>query len=280
MAAWTLRLDRTEWLPEQIQSHDNRARRASTGELTPGMLVVYERKPYRVQTVSLDDPLNWPASTRDRWQDDGMPDPAAWHRRPYTLGLRHEPEPDAAPLWLSAAASVSWWTLPEHYSVCRLCGQLPPCRDVQTEAVMTQESERLNREMAIVPGCCHSCREPVTKRQKTITFEGANLIRPDLGDGTALFHLREACRDDAVRYDERWAAAEPGRVRLLFCEGRRRNHYDGTADCTEGAACPGDVGHRSAEWHRPVGGSPYTSGCWCVSGDLTPRFAGRDGGPR
>jgi hypothetical protein len=276
-----LRIDRADWYPDQLHAADNRARHASTDELEPGTLVIYERKPYRVQTCDLDNPLNWPDSTRERWTDDAMPDPATWHRRPFTLSLRHEPQPESDLVWLSAIAGYQWWKLPEHYAVCRLCGQLPPCTHIHTEAVMQVESKKMDLVMAIMPGCCHACREPVTTRQKTIRFEGANLMRPDLPDGSAIFHLREACHHAAVRYDARWAAAEPLRRRRLYCEGRRRNHYDGTADCTEGAQCPGKVGHRSEEWHRPVGGSAYTSGCWCVSGDLTARLAEpSESGPR
>lgn len=65
-------------------------------------------------------------------------------------------------------------------------------------------------------------------------------------------------------------AAEPGRRRKLYCKGRRRDHYDGTWDCTLGAECTGDVQHESGEWHQP--GRGLTSGCWCVSGDVTARI--------
>jgi hypothetical protein len=262
-----LDLDSDAWHPEQ-----RGAGYASTHALKPGALVIYERKPYRLLTVTEDDPLAWPNSTRDRWVDLGMPDPKTWERRPFTLSLRHEPEPNSDPVRLSAIASYGWRTLPEHYAVCRLCAEIPPCTHVHTEAVMVVAAKRMDIEMAIMSGCCHACREPITKRQKTIAFEGANLIRPDLPDGSVIFHKREACWGSARSYDERWAAAEPDRRRKLYCEGRHRTHYDKSTDCTEGAECPGNVDHRSREWHHPTDGSRYTSGCWCVSGDLAARF--------
>lgn len=278
MTAWSLPLrDRAEWRPEQ---HDTPSR--VTGGLTPGEIVIYDRKPYRIDTVTLDDPLNWPNSTREKWIEDGAPDPAHWQRRPFTLSLRPADDPEANLLWLSATQRTWWWTLPEHYSVCRLCGELPPCSHVHTEQVMAVEGERMAEVMAILPGCCHACREPVTRRQKVIRFPGPNLIRPDLPDGSAIFHLRESCHYGAQQYDARWAAAEPGRSRKLYCEGRGRHHYDGTFDCTD-PECPGKpptVGHRSEEWHTLDGTRRgYTSGCWCVSGDLTARLTA-EGGPR
>jgi hypothetical protein len=274
-----LSTDSTAWYPQQ-----RGAGHVSTHNLKPGALIIYERKPYRLLTITEDDPLAWPNSTRERWADAGMPDPKTWERRPFTLSLRHEPEPDAEPVWLSAIAGYAWRTLPEHYAVCHRCNELPPCTHVHTETVMEVEAKRMDVVMAILPGCCHACREPITKRQKTIVFEGANLTRPDLGDGSAIFHVREGCRFAAQTYDARWAAAEPSRRRRLYCEGQRRNHYDGTAECSEGEQCPGDVRHRGEEWHRPVAGR-LTSGCWCVSGDLTvalerdnvPSERGRDG---
>jgi hypothetical protein len=75
---------------------------------------------------------------------------------------------------------------------------------------------RAGREVIVndgtpLPGCCHACREPITARQKSVTFEGPNLLFPELGDDSAVFHLREMCRWAARRYDETWTKAQPGR---------------------------------------------------------------------
>lgn len=63
-----------------------------------------------------------------------------------------------------------------------------------------------------LPGCCNSCYEPVSQRQKSVLFEGPNLRYPQLGEDTAVFHVREYCRWDARGYDEVWVKAAPGRV--------------------------------------------------------------------
>lgn len=267
-------VDTTAWRPEQHNTGH-----APTYRLTPGNLVIYERAPYRVVEVRERDHTDWPQNYLDRWRERHCPDPATWDYRPMVVVARHEPEPASEPLHLLAPGSHYWTLLPEHYAVCRLCGELPPCREIHTEAVMAVAAAKMEGLMAIMPGCCHSCREPVTRRQKTILFEGANLLRPDLTDDSVVFHLREACRWGAERYDARWAAADPERRRKLFCEGRARNHHDGSFDCTEDPHCPGRVNHRSEEWHTP-GGERYTSGCWCVSGDLAGRLAGRENGPQ
>jgi len=63
-----------------------------------------------------------------------------------------------------------------------------------------------------LPGCCNFCHEPVTRRQRSVLFEGPNLRYPELGEDTAVFHTRELCLRDARGYDEVWAKAVPGRV--------------------------------------------------------------------
>lgn len=63
-----------------------------------------------------------------------------------------------------------------------------------------------------LPGCCHFCYEPVTRRQKSVLFEGVNLRYPELGEDTAVFHTRQYCLRDARGYGEAWVAAVPGRV--------------------------------------------------------------------
>ena len=65
---------------------------------------------------------------------------------------------------------------------------------------------------APLPGCCNSCHEPVTQRQRSVLFEGTNLRYPQLGENTAIFHTRRSCLWDAQGYDEAWAQAAPGRV--------------------------------------------------------------------
>lgn len=116
--------------------------------------------------------------------------------------------------------------------------------------------------MAILPGTCHACREPVTQRQKSVRFTGPNLIRPDLGDDSVVFHLRGSCYGSVQAYDERWARAT-GKPRRFYCQGTRAVHHNGEQECTEGATCPGDVDHAMSVWHYPGVNASY-SGCWCL----------------
>lgn len=245
---------------------------ASTSSLEAGTLVVWNRAPYRVVEVREMELVDWPEKFREAWSECGMPEPGTWQRRPMVVIVRaEEGSPDGKPVHLGCAAHTSWRVLPEHYSVCRLCRELPPCRHVHTEQVMERAAEKMAQQMAILPGCCHACREPISKRQRSFTFPGPNLIRPDLGDHSAIFHTRQQCLGVLRSYDERWAKAEPDRTRLFFCEGTITRHHDGTGecsrdDCTDKGALRGLVGHRGAIWHHPRGTASRES-CWCLDSE-------------
>lgn len=262
-----IRYDPDRWRSEQASGY------RTTKSLTAGEITIWERKPYRIVEVCERKHVDWSERYREAWVSDGMPDPATWHRRPIAVVLQDEEQPKSKPLHLIGNASAEWDVLPEHYWVCRRCGELPPCREVHTDAVMARASERLAEEMAIMPGCCHTCREPITKRQKFVTFTGPNLIRPDLGDDSVIFHQRASCFGAAVRYDERWAKAT-GSKRRFYCDGHMAVHIDKTTTCTEGVECPGDVRHHSREWHHPEHRDRPGLGitCWCIAGDPAPRL--------
>jgi hypothetical protein len=256
-----IRYDPDEWRPTSFRDTGL----CDTQKLPVGQLVIWERTAHRVVEVREREQTDWPQGYRDLWVEHGMPDPATWYGRPMVIVLQPEDQPAAKPRHLQGRAGASWRTLVEHYSVCRLCQEIPPCRHEHTEKIMDRAQEHMNQQMAIMPGCCHSCQEPITRRQKAVTFTGANLIRPDLGDDSAIFHQRQQCFGDVRQYDERWAAAEPGRKRRFYCEGHRTHHHDDTVDCTEMAECVGDVEHRSTTWHRPY--VRYEQSCWCLTGD-------------
>lgn len=273
--------DPDEWSPDDLGPWAQR----ETGQLEPGQLVVWERQPYRVLEVREVPDANWPEKYRRAWVESGMPDPHTWCYRPRVVVVRHEERREDKPIHLGGNNSVRWYVLPEHYAVCRLCRELPPCTHVHTERVMARASERMAKEMAILPGACHGCREPITRRQKSFTFPGSNLIRPDLGDHSAIFHTRGKCYGALTAYDKRWAAAEPDRARLFFCEGTRTIHYTGDVDC-DNPQClaKGElkdlVDHRCSIWHRPgtpgrlyeamrdFGHDPGAGNdaCWCLAG--------------
>lgn len=225
------RYDPDEWQPQLPGPVSRRA--TYTDKLEPGTLIVWDRKPYRVLEVRELAHANWPDAYREQWVKQNMPDPDSWHYRPRVIVMRSEEDPKAKPLNLQGPNSVRWYTLPEHYPICRLCKEIPPCRHVHTEAVVERATDRMAEEMAILPGTCHACKEPITRRQKSFTFPGPNLIRPDLGDDSAVFHTRRDCYGSLDSYDKRWAAAEPDRERLFYCPGKLTEHHDESSECSQ-----------------------------------------------
>lgn len=265
-----IRYDPDEWKPELPGAVHTRA--TYTDKLTPGTLVAWDRQPYRVIEVREREQANWPDAYREAWVQQGMPDPSTWYYRPRVVVLKPEDDPNAKQLNLQGPNSARWCTLPEHYPLCRLCHELPPCRHVHTERIMDRATEKMAETMAILPGTCHACKEPITKRQKSFTFPGPNLIRPDLGDNSAVFHTRGACSGLLESYDKRWAAAETGRARFFYCPGTFTLHHDDSGECSQPdcvakGALKDLVEH--ALWLRHHPRMQEASGCWCLAGVLS-----------
>ncbi len=241
-------------------------RRTDTTDLQAGTIIVAERKPWRLVDIRPRPHINWNPDYLAVWEKHGSPDPEKWPYRPFALILVPELGDNKREHHCEAGGTIRWTVLPEHFSVCRLCGELPPCRHEYNEAVMEHATEKMTEAMAILPGFCHACREPVTRRQGSVRFEGANLIRPDLGDNSAIFHTRRQCWQTAKNYEDRWSSANPKLRRKLYCYGPAVYHLDGTIECDATGLCPGDVSHGSYQHHIPAGGGYRASDCWCVSG--------------
>jgi hypothetical protein len=124
---------------------------------------------------------------------------------------------------------------PEHYPVCACCGEPMPCRAEEARKTAQDAISTMGRYETA--GVCPACEEPVTARQKSLTFpDNLNV----LGGPPITFHLRGRCRGTAMGYEKRWVAADPERRRhTLSCPGRLTNHNDGTYDCTDLGDCPG-----------------------------------------
>lgn len=253
------------WRPSQSTAW------TETCELEKDDVIVADRKPFlidRIQEIRSDQ---WPQEYVDLWLKQEMPDAETWRSRPLRVhGFWQSPGADTRLHNTIAPAKHTWDVLPEHYSVCHKCLELPPCRHVHTETVMRSATAKMARDMAILPGACHACKEPISTRQKTFAFPGANLIRPDLGDGSVIFHTRRKCFNAMHAYDKRWAAAEEGRRRFFYCEGTQTIHFDQSTECTE-AQCTATgelkdwVDHQCRIWHHPQG-SRVARGCWCLVG--------------
>lgn len=162
----------------------------------------------------------------DRWRAYLRPIGAQYDFAQYNHGV-------SFPRWASVMV------LPEHYSVCVRCGELPPCSEVWTGQVADAQTERAARYE--VEGVCPACSEPVTRRQKAIRFE-ENLYVP-LGP-PVVYHQRSKCGFSAVQYDEK-VAKSVGRDPRLSCAGHHVLHLDNVFQCTN-ENCPGhDKKHRA-----------------------------------
>lgn len=167
-----------------------------------------------------------------------------WRSRihPYRVSLRRlhgEPHPrenDRQELALRASVRTSG--LPVYRDgrvpLCS-CHQQPwPCLDSMQQDEARKAMAKAERELALLPGCCPGCQEPVTSRQRSITFPGPYVNNP-LAYSDPKFHLRRKCWHAAARYEEAWVEAYPETARrsllTLRCEGSLIVHGDGSAEC-------------------------------------------------
>lgn len=210
----------------------------------------YDYRLWRVTDVRERDFVDWPDKDRDgflnhNWRGD--PTPETWHSRPYIVVLK--PLSGCEKHWLirPMAHHESWNLMPEpHTPLCSHCQQPYPCSAVMDDEDTTEAIRRMEEDQALPDGCCWSCREPITTRQKVITFEGENLFDPLRASPS--FHLRRQCRDGAARYEKRWVAADSRRKTRLSCPGHITRHVVKSrgVECTEGIDCSGPLAtHRS-----------------------------------
>lgn len=275
--------------PDDTTSHEHwadrqvpwRSRQPSTAtrtdRLTIDDVVIYGRHPFTVISIEPDGvpPQHWPESFRLRWEAHQPADvtPEQWPLRPWRIDLEiiGTPLPAASSRdngrfrALGADPSSYWRVLPEHFSVCRICSELPPCRHTQREELLGHQQDQLREVLDLQPGTCLGCRTPITPRQKTITFAGPNLIRPDFGDDSAVFHARQSCREKVEHYDLRLAKATGAEARFN-CPGVLVIHSDHVPECSRGPACiDHQVPHAGYEPHY---NSPFVhdhDNCWCVT---------------
>lgn len=208
---------------------------------------------------------------KDRWGDaehhyarafKDRRQPQAVRIRP--LRLADHPDPVAARAedrHLNAVAVRSWYVFEnEHYPVCAACLEPMPCREETGRHLAEQAVAKMGRYETA--GLCPACQEPITRRQKSLTFPD-NLEVP--GGPPVTFHTRGRCHWAAAEYEKRWVAADPERRRhTLSCPGHITNHNDGTYDCTQLGDCPGPIarhpsyqrcrcpGLRAAPAHLPL----------------------------
>lgn len=219
-------------------------------DLAPGDLIEMDRQAWRVREVRPVPVTDWDEDDREHWKRTPRKTGSAeeWPRRPLYLilipadgGKRHHVRVRPWANWGQDA-----YVLPEHYPVCKDCGELYPCRELEISAEVARQAGKMAKLEKIIPGCCWACGEPVTHRQKAIRFDGDNLLLP--GREPAVFHLRSKCRDGAMRYEKLWIPAGEGRRWRFQCPGRLLQHVDGD-ECSELGLCPGAVHHPHTDSH-------------------------------
>lgn len=203
---------------KELRAHERRMD-ADRVHLQPGILVVFQRKPYRIiETRELPLDLwgekfekkfanavsDWERFGKPRGRD--KPEKATWRDRPVSVVLTPAKTPQAEPIHLRVHASYCWDVLPEHHAVCVACGELPPCQHEIDEAHVQSAMDETEELISVQPGCCLGCTEPLTSRMKAVRFPGPNLWRPDLGENSAVFHARQECSGAAARYRRQWEA--------------------------------------------------------------------------
>lgn len=200
---------------QEQRVHDKRIL-ANYVQLKPGVLVIWDRKPYRVIELA-ERPLDlWGeehekryAEAFEAWEKYGRgdrPEKTTWRERPYVFVLQPDGKPHEKPLHLIGPANHSWDVLPEHYWICAACGELPPCRHEIAEQEADRQAAAADVLMDIPPGHCLGCGEFVTARQQATRFPGPNLWRPDLPENSAVFHARQECSTPREQYRKQWEA--------------------------------------------------------------------------
>lgn len=163
------------------------------------------------------------------------------------------------------------YRLPDHYSLCHLCGEIAPCSHVWIDELSAAEAERTARYE--VAGVCPSCGEPITRRQDVHSFD-ENLYVP-LGPPVT-FHARQKCAGGAVAYDELLAKKNDTQARLS-CEGLITHHLDGERVCTN-ITCPSShVRHRSMAMCYVLDAKCNRPECWSLEDRIPGRYARREG---
>lgn len=215
-------------------------------DLHPGDPLMSRREIWRVREVRPVPVIDWDEHDREGFRTrnrGGLPE-EDWPLRPLYLILLPVKGGKRRHVKVRPYARPTAYVLPFHYPVCTECGEPWPCPEIAIVKEVRKESARMEQLSRIMPGCCWGCGEPVTGRQKSIAFEGENLLLP--GAPEPVFHLRHGkpyCSSAAVDYEKKWVTAQPGRHPRLHCPGNRIFHVDG-AECTEEPFCPGrDVHH-------------------------------------
>jgi hypothetical protein len=180
-----------------------------TRSLNAGDVIRFERQALCVHKIQECPRGAWPNGYVALWYRAGMPSPDEWADRPMLVtGAWHAQSRSSERVHVLTSGDYRWEILPEDYAVCSSCGEVPPCRHMQIERAVREESERLREILSINPGHCHACLDKIREGEPFIAFSGMNLLRPDLGPGSAIFHEEGRCRWKMKAYEELWWSSE------------------------------------------------------------------------
>lgn len=206
------------------------------GELAAGDLIAVLGRVWRLRAVQAVPAGRWDGYDWHHFLRDGAgPGGQVWPRRPLYLDVELPGGGGRRRIKVRTympGAADGCWVVPDHYPVCAQCGQPWPCRGHDIERTVRAEAAELDRVTSIPPGCCWECGQPVTRRQRAVTFDGENLLLP--GAAPAMFHLRrKRCAAAAAAYENDWVAARPG-------HRKRKLRFPGCpAGCAADGACAG-----------------------------------------
>jgi hypothetical protein len=251
---WGRRGDADMWRPEGGEYREWR-------DLLPGDLFATYRAVWRVREVRPVPVVDWDEHDREYYGMHARSRSVAeedWRLRPVYLIVVPADGGKRVHKKIRPYVRRQAFVLHPHYPVCRDCGEPWPCRELEITREVRRQAEEVDRLAAILPGCCWECGEPVTSRQKSVRFDGENLLLP--GSPPPVFHLRQKsagglhCLASAVGYEEKWVPVAPGRRWRLSCPGNVVRHLDGR-ECSELADCPDPDGrhHGDVMSHRFTG---------------------------
>jgi hypothetical protein len=188
----------------------------------------------------------------------------------------------------------AWFRLPDPYMTCSCHGHPWPCQDYDRAVLAAHQLKQMDKLLATTqPGVCAACFEPITTRQRSLTFPEESRFVPGAPGPT--FHAgRGDCWRAAENYEREGRLADnPGIVRLASCPGIRFIHEQlgmpagKRIDCTAGPECTGlhgPAGYRrevpcythvhivanEGGYARPSFDCGYRSGDMaCIGGDLS-----------
>lgn len=155
-----------------------------------------------------------------------------------------------------------WNRLPDPYQTCSCHGHPWPCQEIDRVVLTQHQLRKMDRLMATAqPGVCAHCLEPITTRQRTVTFLEESRFVPGAPGPT--FHAgRAACWGAAEDYERGGRLVDnPDVSRIASCPGIRFIHEqhgmptEQRIECTAGPFCTGlhgPPGFRQDApcWHR------------------------------